>query len=70
MADITPVKAVTFFADAAYLSKRPPPVAPDGYYDWQVSTDPAETRKGHSTVTNLISKVSASLAHRIHFSSS
>jgi hypothetical protein len=60
MADISATQAFTFVADAAYLSRRPPPTAPDGYYDWQVTSDPAEKREGHSTVTNLVNRVSRS----------
>ena len=59
MADVSPVQAFTLAADASYLSKRPLPTAPDGYYDWQVSSDPAAKRHGHSTITNLVNRVSA-----------
>jgi linoleate 10R-lipoxygenase len=58
MADINPVQAFDLLADASYLSKRPLPTAPDGYYDWQVSSDPADQREGHATVTNLVNRVS------------
>jgi hypothetical protein len=60
MADISPIQALTFVADAAYLSKRPLPTAPDGYYDWQITSDPADKREGHSTVTNLVNRASRS----------
>ena len=59
MADINPVQAFTLVTDAAYLAKRPLPTAPDGYYDWQISSDPADKREGHATVTNLVNRVSA-----------
>jgi linoleate 10R-lipoxygenase len=58
MTDINPVQAFSLVSDTAYLSKRPPPIAPDGYYDWQVSSDPVEQREGHATVTNLVNRVS------------
>ncbi|KAL0959662.1 hypothetical protein HGRIS_011364 [Hohenbuehelia grisea] len=43
-------------ADSVHLSKRPLPTAPDGYYDWQVSGDPADKREGHSGLTNFINR--------------
>lgn len=54
---ITPIQAFSLGADAVYLAKRPPPTAPDGEYDWQVSQDANAAASGHSAVTNLISKV-------------
>ena len=49
---ISPAQAVILGADAAYLSRRDPPTAPDGQYDWQVEDD-GDTKKGHSVITNL-----------------
>ncbi|KAF8066489.1 heme peroxidase [Lyophyllum atratum] len=46
-------------ADAIYLKKRPLPDAPTGYYDWQITTDPADNREGHSAVSNLVNRVQA-----------
>jgi hypothetical protein len=57
MASINPAQAFSIGADAVYLSARPLPIAPTGYYDWEVSSDPAERRQGHSAVTNLINQV-------------
>ncbi|KAG5636744.1 hypothetical protein H0H81_007002 [Sphagnurus paluster] len=57
MADITASQAVSLGADAVYLKNRPPPIAPTGYYDWQITTDPADDREGHSAVTNLVNRV-------------
>lgn len=54
MAGVTPIQALTLGADAAYLSRREPPTAPDGHYDWQVSDDAGATKKGHSVFTNLV----------------
>jgi hypothetical protein len=51
--------AISMAADAAYLSKRDLPVAPDGYYDWQITSDPADDREGHSLVTNLLTRAGA-----------
>ncbi|KAG5644791.1 hypothetical protein DXG03_007612 [Asterophora parasitica] len=59
MADITAAQALTMGADAIYLKNRPLPDAPTGYYDWQITTDPADNREGHSTVTNLVNRVQA-----------
>ncbi|RDB14949.1 Psi-producing oxygenase A [Hypsizygus marmoreus] len=59
MADISAAQAISLGADAVYLSKRPPPDAPTGYYDWQITTDPADNREGHSVVTNLVNRVQA-----------
>lgn len=58
MAGITPGKILALGADTAFLSTRALPDAPDGYYDWEVSTDPTDLKQGHSIVTNLGTKVS------------
>ncbi|KDR69074.1 hypothetical protein GALMADRAFT_933805 [Galerina marginata CBS 339.88] len=57
MADINAAQALSFGVDAIHYANRPPPTAPTGYYDWEVSSDPAAGRKGHSLVSNLISEV-------------
>ena len=54
MASTNPIQILTLGADAAYLSRRDPPTAPDGHYDWQVSEDDGATKKGHSIITNLV----------------
>ncbi|KAF5370929.1 hypothetical protein D9615_009815 [Tricholomella constricta] len=59
MADITAAQALSMGADAVYLKNRPLPEAPTGYYDWQITTDPADNREGHSTVTNIVNRVQA-----------
>ncbi|KAG5636742.1 hypothetical protein H0H81_007000 [Sphagnurus paluster] len=59
MADITAAQALTMGADAIYLKNRPLPAAPTGYYDWQITTDPADDREGHARVTNLVNRVQA-----------
>ncbi|KAG6917742.1 hypothetical protein DXG01_001280 [Tephrocybe rancida] len=59
MADITASQALAFGADAAFLKKRPLPDAPTGYYDWQITTDPADDREGHSTIANIVNRVQA-----------
>ena len=59
MADITAAQALSMGADAVYLSNRPLPDAPTGYYDWQITTDPSDDREGHSTITNLVNRVEA-----------
>ncbi|KAG6915284.1 hypothetical protein DXG01_012306 [Tephrocybe rancida] len=55
MADITAAQALELVADTVYLKRRAPPVAPTGYYDWQITTDPADDREGHALVSNLVS---------------
>jgi len=57
MADIKLSQVLSMGADAIHLSKRAPPTAPTGYYDWEVSSDPADGRKGHSVVSNLIGSI-------------
>jgi len=57
MSDITAAKALALAADAVYLTERPPPISPTGYYDWQITVDPADDREGHSTVSNIINRV-------------
>lgn len=59
MTDINIAQALSAAADAVVFSERPPPRAPTGYYDWEVSSDPASGRKGHSVVSNLIGEVEA-----------
>ncbi|KAG6809913.1 hypothetical protein H0H92_014111 [Tricholoma furcatifolium] len=56
MAGITAAQAISMAADDVYLKKRPPPISPTGYYDWQITIDPQDSREGHSIVTNLISE--------------
>jgi len=59
MTDITAAKALALAADAVYLTERPPPIAPTGYYDWEITVDPTDDREGHSTVSNIINRVEA-----------
>ena len=54
---IPPIEAFTLGADAAYLSSRPLPTAPDGHYDWESSPDANTRPEGHSSVTNLINQI-------------
>jgi len=55
--NITPAQAASAGFDTVYLSSRPLPTAPDGYYDWQISTNPADKREGHARVSNLINRI-------------
>jgi linoleate 10R-lipoxygenase len=57
MPKIAPLQAFSLGADAAYLIRRDPPIAPDGQYDWQAGDDANTSSQGHSTVTNLVQKV-------------
>ena len=57
MAHITPIQAFSLGADAIYLAKRDPPIAPDGKYDWQARNLSHVSTQGHSTVTNLVQQV-------------
>lgn len=57
MASINPTKIAALGFDASFLSSRPLPTAPDGYYDWQVSNNPEDKRDGHSAATNVINRV-------------
>ena len=57
MAGINPIQALTLGADAAHLSRRDPPTAPDGQYDWQVDDDDVmknSSKIDHSIITNVI----------------
>ena len=58
MASVTATQAFTLAADAVYLRNRPLPTAPDGYYDWQLTGNPADKTKGHSFITNWVTGVS------------
>lgn len=57
MASITPIQAFELGADAAYLSKRPLPIAPDGHYDWENQADANTSPQAHAGVTNLVNTV-------------
>ncbi|KAG6916804.1 hypothetical protein DXG01_005269 [Tephrocybe rancida] len=59
MADITASQVLAFGADAVFLKKRPLPDAPTGYYDWQITTDPADDREGHSNIGNIVNRARA-----------
>jgi len=60
MAEITVSGALALAADAVYLANRPPPNAPTGFYDWEITTDPADDREGNSLLTNILKRVSHS----------
>ncbi|KAG6865223.1 hypothetical protein C0991_004346 [Blastosporella zonata] len=66
MAGVTVAQALSLGADVVHLKKRSPPIAPTGYYDWQITTDPTDDREGHSIVTNLISKAEALKAQGVY----
>jgi len=53
-ASTDPIQMLALGMDIGYLSRRDPPTAPDGHYDWQVSEDDGTTKNGHSLITNLI----------------
>ncbi|KAH9481020.1 Psi-producing oxygenase A [Psilocybe cubensis] len=38
--------------DIGHLAGEPVPIAPTGYYNWEVSPDPANSFNGHSVVSN------------------
>ncbi|KAJ8508300.1 hypothetical protein ONZ45_g9410 [Pleurotus djamor] len=57
MAAISAEEAITMTFDTVHLKRRPLPIAPDGYYDEELSNDPAAQRKRHSVVTNIINKI-------------
>ncbi|KAJ7506939.1 heme peroxidase [Mycena galericulata] len=57
MASITPIQAFSLGADAAYLSRRPLPIAPDGHYDWEDQANPNTSPQAHAGVTNLINTI-------------
>jgi linoleate 10R-lipoxygenase len=57
MPTISPIQAFTLGADAAYLAKRPLPIAPDGHYDWETSANANLSPEGHSGITNIINQV-------------
>jgi linoleate 10R-lipoxygenase len=54
---VTPLQVFSLGADAVYLERRDPPIAPDGKYDWQASHDSHVSTQGHSSITNLIQRV-------------
>jgi hypothetical protein len=54
---LTTLQKVAILSDAAYLSSRPLPTAPDGQYDWQETPDAMMRPEGHSGLTNVLNKV-------------
>jgi len=62
MVEISVAQAVSLSADNVHLSNRPLPKAPTGYYDWQITTDTSDDTQGHSTVSNIISRVQTVIA--------
>lgn len=65
MSSIPPLEALSLGADAAYLSKRGLPIAPDGQYDWEHQADNSRSPLGHAALTNLINTVSFTGGARI-----
>ncbi|KAF8957351.1 heme peroxidase [Flammula alnicola] len=59
---LTASQLLSVGADTVYLSKRPPPDAPTGYYDWQITADTADDVAGHAGITNLIKREQAFVA--------
>ncbi len=44
-------------ADAVYLSKRAPPTAPTGFYDYEITPTTDDDTQAHSKLTNLLTRV-------------
>ncbi|KAJ7894889.1 heme peroxidase [Mycena olivaceomarginata] len=57
MSSIPLLEALSLGADAAYLSKRGLPIAPDGQYDWEHQADNSRSPQGHAALTNLINTI-------------
>lgn len=57
MASIDASQALSYSVDAIHYSRRAPPTAPTGYYDWEVSSNAADAKEGHSLVSNLVTRV-------------
>ena len=57
--NITTAEIASLLSDTVHLSNRALPVAPTGYYDWQITVDTSDDYEGHSLVTNLLSRVEA-----------
>ena len=60
---LRPTSRFQALADAAYLSDRPLPTAPDGRYDSQVkpATDPVDPNANHSALYRLVTGVETRL---------
>lgn len=56
-AQVSPMQNFAIQTDAAKLSRRVLPIAPDGYYDWQVSDDPSAVKAGHSEFTHFLQRM-------------
>src|SRR6185369_16401578 len=57
MAGLDLAQALSMGADAIYLSQRPPPTAPTGYYDWQITVDTTDDHEGHSTIAGVVNRI-------------
>jgi linoleate 10R-lipoxygenase len=57
MASVSPLQAFELGADAIYLSGRPLPTAPDGYYDWETTADAGLSPSNHSGLSNVLQEV-------------
>ncbi|KAJ7340010.1 heme peroxidase, partial [Mycena albidolilacea] len=57
MSSIPPLEALSLGADAAYLSMRSLPIAPDGQYDWEHQADNSRSPQGHAALTKLINTI-------------
>ncbi|KAH7928581.1 heme peroxidase [Leucogyrophana mollusca] len=60
MPTVNPLQLASGLADTVYLSLRPPPDAPDGYYDYQV--DEAANTNERRIVDKVVDKLSPLLA--------
>lgn len=43
--------------DVNHLAGEPLPIAPTGYYNWEISPDPANSFNGHSVVSNGLTMI-------------
>lgn len=56
-ANLSATKLLSIGADAIHLSKRPPPTAPTGYYEYEITPTTDDDSQAHSKLTNFIQQV-------------
>jgi linoleate 10R-lipoxygenase len=57
MSKVSGIDKISFWSNELHLSRRDPPTAPDGLYDWQAGEDADENPQADSFLTNLFKEV-------------
>ncbi|KJA20426.1 hypothetical protein HYPSUDRAFT_166972 [Hypholoma sublateritium FD-334 SS-4] len=60
--NLTASQLLSAGADAVYLSKRAPPTAPTGFYDYEITPSTDDDTQAHSKLTNLLGQAEGFIA--------